>query len=214
MLSVKEVTMTKQIQQASSRRTILAGALGVGALGSIAMASDTATAALGDPAIPSDPEVAFYLSIPGVPGTSTVRGFEGQIELLTWAWGVDSTASLGSGGGGGAGKPVPRDLVVAADSGIHSPVLLTGTNTGQHLETALLSCVRSGRRPFTFMTLRFDDLVLKSYAVTPDPTGAVPIDVVHLEFAKITFSVVPQNPDGSLGTPITSTFDYETNKAG
>lgn len=206
--------MTTHTSQVPTRRTLLAGALGLGALGTVAMSSDTATAALGDPAIPSDPEVAFYLSIPGVPGTSTVRGFEGQIELLTWAWGVDVNVSLGSGGGGGVGKPVPRDLVVAADSGIHSPVLLTDANTGRHLQTAELSCVRSGRRPFAFMTLRFDDLVLKSYAVTPDPTGAVPFDVVHLEFAKITFTVIPQNPDGSPGTPISSTFDYETNKAG
>ena len=204
--------MTKQLQQAPSRRTVLAGALGVSALGSIAMSSDSATAALGDPTVPSDPEVAFYLSIPGIAGPSTTRGFEGQIELLTWAWGVDSNTSLSTGGGGSVGRPVPRDLVAAADSGIQSPLLLTQANTGRHLQTAQLTCVRSGRRPFTFMTLRFDELVVKSYAVTPDPTGGLPFDLVHLEFARIQLSVIPQNPDGSAGTPVTSAFDYLTNK--
>jgi len=197
-----------------TRRTILAGALGVGALGGLAASSDPASAALGDPAIPSDPEVAFYLSVPGIPGSSTARGFEGQIELVTWAWGVDSTGSLGGGSGGAVGRPTPRDVIALADSGIQSPALLLNTNNGRHVPSALITCLRGGRRPFTFMTLKFEDLLITSYAVTPDPTNALPLDLVHLEFAKVTFTVFPQNADGSAGTPVVTSFDYETQKAG
>ena len=67
-----------------TRRTLLAGALGVGALGGLAASSDSANAALGDPAIPSDPEVAFYLSVPGIPGSSTTKGFEAQVSSSIW----------------------------------------------------------------------------------------------------------------------------------
>src|SRR3954453_9073026 len=112
-----------------SRRTVLASALGVSALGSVALSADSANAALGDPAVPSDPDVSFFLSIPGIAGEATLKGFEGQIELLTWAWGVDNSGSLGS-GGGGAGKATPRDVIALAESGIQSPPLLLDTNTG------------------------------------------------------------------------------------
>jgi type VI secretion system secreted protein Hcp len=203
--------MTKQTH-VPTRRTVLASALGVSALGSVAVSSGAATAALGDPAVPSDPDVAFYLSIPGIPGDSTAKGFEGQIELLTWAWGVDNSASLGSGGGGGSGKATPRDVVVLAESGIQSPPLLLDTNTGRHVQSALLSCVRPGKKAFTFMTLNFEELLVTSYAVTPDPTNGFPLDLVHLVFAKITQTVFPQNADGSAGTPVTTSFDYSTNK--
>jgi type VI secretion system secreted protein Hcp len=196
----------------STRRSVLAGALGVSALGSVA-ASAPATAALGDPAVPTDPDVAFFLSIPGVPGSATTKGFEGQIELLTWAWGVDSSASVGgSAGGDGAGKATPRDVIALAQSDIQSPVLLGDTNTGRHLQTALISCVRNGKKPFTFMTLKFEDVLVTSYAVTPDPTNGLPLDLIHLVFAKITQTVFPQNADGSAGTAISHSFDYETNK--
>ena len=141
-----------------------------------------------------------------------MKGFEGQIELLTWAWGVDSSGSVGSGGGGGAGKATPRDVIALAESGIHSPLLLGDTNTGRHRQSAVLSCVRKPRRPFTFMTLTFEDVLVTSYAVTPDPTNGLPLDLVHLELAKITQQVVPQNPDGSAGTPITTSFDYRTGR--
>ena len=197
----------------STRRTVLAGALGVSALGSVALSSGEASAALGDPAVPTDPDDAFFLSIPGIPGQTTAKGFEGQIELLTWAWGVDSSGTLG-GSGAGAGKATPRDVVALAQSGIQSPTLLLDTAIGRHVPTALISCVRKTKKPFTFMTLAFEDVLVTSYAVTPDPTNGSPLDLVHLEFAKLTFTVTPQNADGSAGTPVTTAFDFQSSKAG
>jgi type VI secretion system secreted protein Hcp len=202
--------MTQQ-NHVSTRRTVLAGALGISALGGVAMSSDPASAALGDPAIPSDPDLAFFLSIPGVAGEATLKGFEGQIELLTWAWGVDSSFSPGSGGGGGSGKATPRDVIALAESGIQSPPLLLNTNTGRHVTSALISCVRKPKKPFTFMTLKFEEVLVTSYAVTPDPTNGHPLDLVHLIFARLTHTVFPQNPDGSAGTPVSTSFDYERN---
>jgi type VI secretion system secreted protein Hcp len=191
-----------------TRRSVLAGALGVGALGGVTASSDVASAALGDPAVPTDPDVSFFLSIPGVAGSATAKGLRGQIELLTWAWGVDSSASSG----GGAGKATPRDVIALAQTDIQSPVLLGDTNTGKHLQSALISCSRNGKRPFTFLTLEFEDVLVTSYAVTPDPSNGLPLDLVHLDFAKITQTVFPQNADGSAGTPVITSFDYETNK--
>jgi len=204
--------MTQQTH-VPTRRTVLAGALGVGALGGVVVSADSASAALGEPAIPSDPDVAFFLDIPGVPGETTLKGFEGQIEVLTWALGVDATFSTGGGSGGGSGKATPREVIALARSGIHSPPLLLDTNTGKHLQSALISCVRKPRKPFTFMTLRFEDVQVTSYAVTPDPTAGQPLDLVHLVFNKITYTVVPQSPDGSAGTPVVTSFDYARNTA-
>ena len=197
-----------------TRRSVLAGALGVSALGGAALTSSPAGAALGDPQVPTDPDVAFFLKVDGVPGSSTVRGFEGQIELLTWAWGVDATTSGGGGGGGGAGKATPRDFIALAESGIHSPPLLLHTNTGRHVKEVLLTCVRKPRRPVTFMTIKLEEVQVTSYAVTPDPTDGAPLDLVHVQFAKITHTVIPQNPDNSAGTPVSTSFDYARQAAG
>lgn len=202
--------MTKQAS-VPSRRTVLASALGVTALGGVALSADSANAALGDPAVPTDPDVAFFLSIPGIAGEATLKGFEGQIELLTWAWGVDASFSSGSGGGGGSGKATPRDVVALAESGIQSPPLLLDTNLGRHLQSAQISCARKSKKPFTFMTLKFEEVLVTSYAVTPDPTNGHPLDLLHLAFARLTQTVFPQNPDGSTGTPVTMSFDYERN---
>jgi len=203
--------MTKQTY-VPTRRGVLASALGVSALGTAAITTGPATAALGDPAVPTDPDVLFFLNLPGIPGQATTKGFEGQIELHTWAWGVDSSGSSSGGGGGGAGKATPRNVIALADSGIASPLLMLTTNNGKHLPTAVLSCVRKPKKPFVFMTLKLEDVLVTSYAVTPDPTNGHPLDLVHLDFAKLTHQVVPQNADGTAGTPVTATFDYKLNQ--
>src|SRR4051794_21069586 len=166
--------MTKQIT-VPTRRTVLASALGVSALGGVALSSDSASAALGDPAVPSDPEVSFFLTIPGVAGEATLKGFEGQIELLTWAWGVDAAFSPGGGGGGGPGRAAPRAAIALAGSGIQSPPLLLDSTAARRLQSALISCVRKAKKPFTFMTLKFEEVLAPSYAVTPDPSTGQPL---------------------------------------
>lgn len=169
--------------------------------------------ATGDPVIPTDPNVDFYLSLPGIPGESDAKGFANQIPLLTWAWGVTSPTSIGTAGGGaGAGRPVPEKFVFAATTGIQSPKILTAVNTGLNLQKALLSCVRpGGRAQFTFLTLELQDVRLTSYEVTPHHSTAQPMDVVSLVFTKVTYRVTEQDRDGSTGQTVESTFDYRTN---
>jgi len=41
-----------------------------------------------------------------------------------------------------------------------------------------------------------------------------PLDLVRLKFAKVTQRFFTQNPDGTSGQPVVSSFDYKTNTAG
>jgi type VI protein secretion system component Hcp len=60
----------------------------------------------------------------------------------------------------------------------------------------------------------FEDVLLTGYYVTPDAKDGVPLDTVHLKFAKVTQKFFTQNPDGTSGQPVVSSFDYKTNTAG
>ena len=151
-----------------------------------------ASAAAAEPTTPAQPGPTFFLNLATIPGSATAKGFAGQIPLLTWGWGVDSSASVLVGGGAGTGKPTPQDVVLRARTGIQSPKILAAVNTGRHLQSALLTCVKPGNRPFTFMTLTFEDVLVTGYYVTPDPKDGVPLDLVRLKFAKVTQSSSPR----------------------
>jgi type VI protein secretion system component Hcp len=168
-----------------------------------------------EPVTPAQSGPTFFLKLATIPGSATAKGFAGQIPLLTWGWGVDSPVSvLGSGTGAGSGKPVPQEVVLRARTDIQSPKVLGAVNTGKHLQSALLTCVKPGNRPFTFMTLTFEDVIVSGYYVTPDPEDGVPGDLFRLKFAKVTQRFFAQNPDGTSGQPVVSSFDYKTNTPG
>jgi len=176
--------------------------------------SVTAADAPPDPTTPAQPGPVYFLNLATIPGSATAKGFAGQIPLLTWGWGVDSSVPLSTGGGAGTGKPTPQDVVLRARSGIQSPKILAAVNTGKHLQTALLTCVKPGNRPFTFLTLLFEDVLVTGYYVTPDASDGVPLDLVHLKFAKVTQKFFAQKPDGTAAPPVESSFNYKTNTAG
>lgn len=165
------------------------------------------------PVTPAESGPTFFLDLATIPGSATAKGFAHQIPLLTWGWGVEASGSVLVGAGGGAGKATPQDVVVRARSGIQSPKILTSVNTGKHLPSAVLSCVKPGNRPFTFMTLTFEDVLATGYYVTPDPRDGVPLDLVHLKFARVTQRFFTQDPDGSSSAPVVSGFDYKTNSS-
>lgn len=178
--------------------------------------SDTTPApeSAAEPVTPTESGPTFFLDLATIPGSATAKGFAHQIPLLTWGWGVDASGSVLGGSGGGSGKATPQDVVVRARSGMQSPKILAAVNTGRHLPSAVLTCVRPGNRPFTFMTLTFEDVLPSGYYVTPDPRDGVPLDLVRLKFAKVTQRFFTQNPDGTSGQPVVSSFDYKTNTAG
>jgi type VI secretion system secreted protein Hcp len=177
-------------------------------------AAPEASLAAAEPTTPAQPGPTFFLNLATIPGSSTAKGFAGQIPLLTWGWGVDGSGSVLSGSGGGAGKATPQDVVIRARSGMQSPKILAAVNTGKHLPSAVLTCVKPGNRPFTFMTLTFEEVLPTGYYVTPDPSDGVPLDLVRLKFVKVTQRFFTQNPDGTSGQPVVSSFDYRTNTAG
>ena len=179
--------------------------------------STAPTTAATEPVVPAQPGPSYFLLLPGIPGSGTLAAFAGQIPLLTWGWGVDSSGSVlgpagsGAGSGSGSGKATPQDVAIRARTGIQSPKILAAVNTGHHLQNAVLSCVRPGDHPFTFLTLTFEDVLPSSYYVTPDAKDGFPVDQVRFKFAKVTQKVFTQNADGSAGQPVTTSFDYRTN---
>ena len=197
------------IDTSTSRRALLSGALGIGGLAALSPAGPAAAAP-----IPADPSSGYYLKLDGIPGESTSTGHAGEIDLLTWSFGVTSAGSpLAAGGGGGAGKSKPSDFVFVARTSKASPKLFQTACTGKHLKSAVLSVVRNGESGIEYLTVTLENVMVTSYQVAPGETDGYPLDVVHLAYSKIHYSYRPQNPDGSAGTPVTVGFDFGAHKS-
>jgi type VI secretion system secreted protein Hcp len=199
----------------ASRRDVLkTGAVGLGALaGTVGLSGATADAApMAAVALPTGTD-NYFLKLDGILGDSTDAKHKGEIQLLAFSWGAANSGGSTSGGGGGAGKVNFSDLSFSARTSQASPLLLLATADGKHIKSGLLTVAKKGRRQQDYIKIELTDVLVSSYQ-TAAGDGSAPIDSASLNFSKIKYSFYPQRPDGSLGSPVTATWDLLGNKGG
>jgi type VI secretion system secreted protein Hcp len=169
-------------------------------------------------------QVDYFLQIQGVEGESAAKDHIGWIQLAAWHWAEENAGTWSQGGGGGAGKVQMKDFEFRMPTNKASPKLFKMCATGEHIKKALLVCRKSGNGQKPFLKVSFEDVLVSSYRTMgnvnagfgnydQDSEHVVPTDVIRLNFAKIEFEYMEQNPDGSMGAPIKSGYDLKASQA-
>ena len=154
----------------------------------------------------------YYLKLDGVDGESTDDKHKGEIDVVSWSWGVTQMGTHQSGGGGGAGKATPSDLNVMMYVCKASPKLFLACATGEHIKTAKLTFRKAGGQQQEFMTVLLSDVLVSSFQAGGSAGGELPTDNFSLNFGKIEVEYKPQKPDGTLDSPVKTGYDYKLNK--
>jgi type VI secretion system secreted protein Hcp len=148
--------------------------------------------------------VDVFLKIKGIPGESTNANHKGEIEILSFSWGVSQTGHAG-GGGGGAGKVSMQDFHFVHRVDKASPLLLKAVCQGAHIPEAVVSVAdksESDRGGSTdFLVLKFENILISGIrpganAVTDDEA----MEAVSFNFSKM--SSVYRTPEGETSATI------------
>lgn len=191
----------------SSRRAVIASALGTGAL---AMTSSEAAAAVDD--VPTNPTSQFFLQVDGIQGDSTHGLHPKWIDVLSWSFGATTSISPTNTGNGPA-KSKPNDFTFLARMGSQSPKLHNALVRGIKINAATLVARRIGADPFKYLQVVIENLYVTSYAVVPSDGDGFPLEAVRMDFARITHTFIAQKPDGSAAPPVTMSWNYLTDSA-
>jgi type VI secretion system secreted protein Hcp len=184
--------------------------------------------------------VDYFLVLDGLNGESQDGKYKNSIEISSFQWGASNTAVSAAGSGGGAGKVSFQDIHLVKSVDKASPLLMLACASGQHIKTATLYCRKAGGEQQEYYKVTLTDVLISSYrssggqyvssiqwsgsggsgdtpAFTLEnelPKGVVPADMFSLNFTKITFEYKPQKPDGTLDSPVNSSWDVKANKKG
>jgi type VI secretion system secreted protein Hcp len=157
---------------------------------------------------------AIFLKIDGIDGESAFDGHKGEIDVLSWSWGVSQTGTTHVGGGGGAGKANVMDLSFVHTVDLATPNLLKNCFIGKHIGSALLTQRKAGGdKSLPFLTIKMTDVIISS--VQPGGSDERPHESVSLNFAEVEFTYKQQ--DDKTGAekkaiPITLNMKANTNK--
>lgn len=132
--------------------------------------------------------VDMFIKIDGIDGESTAQKHKGEIELLSFSWGITNKVS-NTGGGGGAGKPVVQDFTIVKPMGGSSPQLMEKCCRGEHIPSVSVTLANKESK-LEYLKIKLQDVLISSYQTGGGGAGAAPMDQVSFNFRSVDVQVL------------------------
>ena len=143
-----------------------------------------------------------------IEGESRDKAHRGEIELLSFSWGVENSGSFSHGSGGGEGKASFHKLMFSSHISKASPLLAKACATGQHIKEGVIT-VRKAGGSFDFYKAQFSDVFVSSFdeSASEGAEDDGPMSQISMNFDKIEIDYKVQNPNGSVGDEVFVAID-------
>lgn len=130
---------------------------------------------------------------------------KGDIELLSWNWGIAQPSS-GSGGGSGLGKAIPHDFHFVHLYDKASPVLAKNCVSGKHFPKVVLTARKAGEGQQDFLVVTMKEVLITSVAPGGSQGGHI-MEQVTCSYKDVEFAYKPQDDKGGLGGEVKFGWD-------
>ena len=157
-----------------------------------------------------------FLKVDGVDGESNDSKHKGEMEILSFSWGVSqsitgTTSSSGTFTGQRADL-TPLNVVKQLDKA--SAKLAQSCAAGDHYKSATLKLSRAAGDKSPYMEYKLSDVIISSYRVggAGQGDGGVPLEEVSFNYAKIEMTYTQVGLDGKAAGNVAGGWDLKENK--
>ena len=155
-----------------------------------------------------------FLKLSGVDGESTRKGFEKQIEILSFSLGASNPTTVGSGSAGlSGGKVTVSSFNIMKKTDCASPVMFQKLCIGDHFDTANVVLNKaSGEKSsaLAFLKYDFEQVFVESIQWSGSTGGDdTPTESVSFAFGKVTITYTQQTAGGTAGKPVVAKYDIQ-----
>jgi type VI secretion system secreted protein Hcp len=155
----------------------------------------------------------MFIKIGKVGGESKSDGHKGEIDILSWSWGMSQSGSMHTGGGGGAGKVSVQDLSITKWLDASSCELMHACFKGEHIPEALLVVRKAGGNPLEYLKIKMTNVLVSSVSTGGSGGEDRLTESVSLNFEKVNVDYVSQDEKGAKKDPFKVGWDISANKA-
>lgn len=138
-----------------------------------------------------------------IKGESQDDAHKGEIDVLSWSWGMQAKPSLG--GGGASGKATVSELKVVKRVDSASTALMLALRTNEMISEAVLTLRKAGKGHHEFLKITINEGRVTALTIDAGDLagGAELVERVSLSFNKIEVVYVGQGNDGQpLGSMV------------
>ncbi len=141
--------------------------------------------------------VDMFLKIDDIEGESVDDVHAGEIDILSWSWGMSQSGTTHTGAGGGAGKVNVQDLSFVHWIDKSSANLMKMCCNGKHFEEATLVVRKAGEMPLEYLIITMKEGLISSVSTGGSGGEDRLTENVTLNFSEFKTEYVPQMADGS-----------------
>jgi type VI secretion system secreted protein Hcp len=104
-----------------------------------------------------------FLKLDGIKGESADAKHKGEIDIMSFSWGMSQTGVSATGGGGGAGKVQVHDIEFTKKTDASSPLLFLNCANGAHIKEANFVVRKAGGTQLEYLKIKLTDVLVSSY---------------------------------------------------
>jgi type VI secretion system secreted protein Hcp len=144
----------------------------------------------------------MFLKLSGIKGESVDDKHRGEIDVLSWSWGM-STGTARVKKGTIAPKCI-QDLHLTKLTDTSTPQLIMSGVMGQPIKEGTLTMRKAGKEQQEFLVIKMTDILVSSYQTggSAGDNSDMLVDALVLSFSSIEGEYRSQRPDGSLSSPV------------
>ncbi len=138
---------------------------------------------------------------PDVTGEATDIDHKGEIEVVSWSWGIQGSTDVAT--NQAAAKPKLTELRIVKRIDRSSPVLMQLAKNNKLTDTATLTLRKAGTNQLTFFKIELKKVRVTAVNLESKNSEATPTanieERVNLGFERVTITYTPQGSTGGKG---------------
>jgi len=153
----------------------------------------------------------MFLNLDGIKGESSDSKHKGEIDILSFSWGMSQEGSGHRGTGSGAGKVDVQDITLHKYVDKASPSLMLCCANGKHIAKGKLTIRKAGESPLDYLTMDMEKIFVSAYQ-TSGSGGEVLTEQINLNFVKVKLEYWTQTDKGAKGDNANFSWDVAQNE--
>jgi type VI secretion system secreted protein Hcp len=148
----------------------------------------------------------LFLKIDDVKGESTDAKHKGEVELVSWAWGL----TRGATSNGTTGRANIQEVRFTKFADKSTPALFKLCCSGKTIKQAVLVVRSMGTKPSEYLKVTFEDAIVSAFNTgATGPTDDLPTDSFSFTFARVKVEYTPSGEASvSAGWNIAANDDW------
>ena len=141
--------------------------------------------------------VDIFIRIGDIAGEAKDAVHGGEIDVLSWGWGMSQSGTMHTGGGGGGGKVSIENLVIEKFTDKATPNLMMACSNGKQYPSAVLTIRKAGENPLEYIVISMEDVIITDIETGGKSREDRLTETVTLNFSRVSMNYQPQAQDGS-----------------